>query len=58
LIVTILLGIGGAVMGGMIATALGYGAISGFDIRSLVIATCGALVLLVGYRLVVPRVMV
>jgi uncharacterized membrane protein YeaQ/YmgE (transglycosylase-associated protein family) len=58
LIVTILVGVGGAVMGGMIATALGFGTISGFDIRSLVIATCGALVLLVGYRLVVPRVMV
>lgn len=56
-IVTILLGIGGAVIGGMIGTAFGLGTMSGFDIRSLLIAIGGALILLGGYRLVAPKVM-
>jgi uncharacterized membrane protein YeaQ/YmgE (transglycosylase-associated protein family) len=55
IIVTVLLGIAGAVVGGMIATSLGYGAMSGFDIRSLMIAVGGALLLLVGYRLIANR---
>ena len=54
-LVTILLGIGGAIIGGMLATALGLGTITGFDIRSLLIATGGALLLLVGYRFVMTR---
>ena len=57
IIVTILLGIGGAVLGGMLATALGYGSMTGFDVRSLVIAIGGALILLVGYRLLATKVM-
>ena len=57
LIVTILLGIGGAVVGGMVAAAFGFGGMSGFDVRSLMIAIGGALVLLVGYRLVTARAM-
>ena len=57
IIVTILLGIGGAVLGGMLATALGYGSMTGFDVRSLVIAIGGAMILLVGYRLLATKVM-
>ena len=57
IIVTILLGIGGAVFGGMLAAALGFGGMSGFDIRSLMIAIGGALVLLYGYRLVATNLM-
>lgn len=49
-IITILLGIGGAVVGGFIGTQLGFGAVSGFDFRSFLIAVGGALVLLIGYR--------
>src|SRR4051795_10311440 len=45
IIITILLGIGGAVLGGTIATAFGYGAMTGFDIRSLLVAVGGALIL-------------
>jgi len=56
-IVTILLGIGGAVFGGMLAAAFGFGGMSGFDIRSLAVAIAGALILLVGYRLVATRAM-
>lgn len=54
IIVTILLGIVGAVVGGFIGTTLGFGSLTGFDVRSLLIAIGGALVLLFGYRLVAP----
>lgn len=50
-IVTPIIGVLGAVIGGFLATYLGFGGISGFDIRSLVIATLGAIVLLVVLRL-------
>ena len=50
-IITILIGIAGALLGGFIATYLGYGGISGFDIRSFVIATVGAFLLLIVLRL-------
>ena len=54
-IVTILLGIGGALIGGILSTSLGFGAISGFDLRSLLIAIGGSLVLLFGYRFLMAR---
>lgn len=50
LIVTTLIGIAGALIGGFIASALGLGTVRGFDLRSLVIAIAGALLLLWGYR--------
>jgi uncharacterized membrane protein YeaQ/YmgE (transglycosylase-associated protein family) len=50
MIVTILIGIAGAMVGGYISTYFGYGNVSGFDIRSLGIAIGGALVLLFAYR--------
>ncbi|WP_374368036.1 GlsB/YeaQ/YmgE family stress response membrane protein [Dongia sp.] len=49
-IVTILLGIVGAFVGGWLATQLGLGSISGFDIRSFIIAVAGALIVLFIYR--------
>lgn len=49
--ITILLGIAGAIVGGFIATSLGYGAVDGFNLGSLVVAVIGSLVLLVGYRM-------
>ena len=55
IIVTVLLGIVGAVVGGFLGTALGFGTVTGFDIRSLAVAVCGALVLLLGYRLLTNR---
>ena len=51
-VITTLLGIGGAVVGGFLGTFLGLGNVSGFDFRSFAIAVGGALVLLVGYRLI------
>ena len=51
-IVTTIIGIVGAIIGGFIAVQLGYGDITGFDLRSFVIAIFGALILLFGYRLI------
>ena len=50
-IVTTIIGIVGAVIGGFIAVQLGFGDVTGFDLRSFVIAIAGALILLFGYRL-------
>jgi len=50
--VTVLIGIVGAVLGGFLATLLGFGGISGFDWRSLLIAVVGAIVLLALLRLI------
>jgi uncharacterized membrane protein YeaQ/YmgE (transglycosylase-associated protein family) len=51
LIITILLGIGGALVGGFIATQLlDMGGVNEFSVRSLAIAVGGALLLLLGYR--------
>jgi uncharacterized membrane protein YeaQ/YmgE (transglycosylase-associated protein family) len=55
IILTILLGIAGAVVGGMVASSLGYGGIGGFDIRGLMVAVGGALLLLIGYRFIANR---
>ena len=49
-IVTILIGIAGAMVGGFISTALGFGDVTGFNLSSLGIAIGGALLLLFGYR--------
>ena len=51
IIVTILLGIAGAIVGGFIGTQIGFGTVAGFDFRSFLIAVGGTMVLLVGYRL-------
>jgi uncharacterized membrane protein YeaQ/YmgE (transglycosylase-associated protein family) len=50
MIVTMLIGIAGAVVGGFIGNLLGFGGISGFDLRSMGIAIGGALLLLFLYR--------
>lgn len=49
-LVTIVLGIAGALVGGFIGTQLGFGNISGFDLRSLAIAVGGAMLLLFLHR--------
>jgi uncharacterized membrane protein YeaQ/YmgE (transglycosylase-associated protein family) len=50
--VTIGLGIAGAFVGGFIGTRLGLGAVTGFNIGSILIATGGAILLLAIYRAV------
>jgi uncharacterized membrane protein YeaQ/YmgE (transglycosylase-associated protein family) len=52
IIVTVIIGIAGAIVGGFIGTQLGFGGISGFDFRSFLVAIAGAMLLLLGYRLV------
>ena len=51
-IITILLGIAGAVVGGWIGTVLGFGTVTGFNLGSFGVAIVGALVLLAIYRAV------
>lgn len=51
-IVTTVIGILGAVVGGFIGTQLGWGQVTGFDLRSFGIAILGAVVLLALFRLV------
>ena len=50
MIITILLGIAGAFIGGYLATLIGLGTVNGFNLGSLVIAIAGALLLLWGHR--------
>ena len=53
IILTIVLGVVGALVGGFLGTyVFGFGDISGFDVRSIAIAVGGALVVLLLYGLV------
>ena len=45
-IVTVVIGIVGAAIGGWAGTQLGLGTVSGFDLRSLALAIAGSVVLL------------
>jgi uncharacterized membrane protein YeaQ/YmgE (transglycosylase-associated protein family) len=49
-IVTSLIGIAGALLGGFIASALGFGGVATWDLGSFVIAVLGAILLLIIYR--------
>jgi uncharacterized membrane protein YeaQ/YmgE (transglycosylase-associated protein family) len=51
-IITILLGIAGAFVGGFIGSMLGLGALTGFSLHTFLLALGGAIVLLVLYRLI------
>ena len=53
IIVTILLGIGGAIVGGFLAVALGLSdGVNNFDIGTIFLAVAGAMLLLLGYRMI------
>ena len=52
IIVTILLGIAGAFVGGYIGSFLGMGAVTGFNIGSLLLSIGGAVLLLILYRII------
>jgi uncharacterized membrane protein YeaQ/YmgE (transglycosylase-associated protein family) len=54
-VLDIVLGIVGAFVGGWLATTLGLGGISGFNIPSMVIAVIGAIIVLVIYHALVRR---
>lgn len=49
-IITMLIGIAGALVGGFIGTLLGFGSVTGFNFGSFLIAIGGALLLLFLYR--------
>ena len=53
IILTVLLGIGGAVLGGFIAVALDISnGVDDFDIGTIVLAVLGAMLILAAYRMV------
>ena len=52
IIVTILIGIAGAFVGGLIGSFLGFGRVTGFNLGSILLATGGAVLLLILYRTV------
>ena len=52
MIITILIGISGAMVGGMISTYFGYGDVTGFNWPSFGITVGGAFLLLLVYRLI------
>ncbi|MFP2769021.1 GlsB/YeaQ/YmgE family stress response membrane protein [Oceanisphaera sp. KMM 10153] len=51
IIMTMLLGIAGAFVGGWVGTRLGFGSVTGFNLGSFFTAIIGALILLFVYRL-------
>ena len=48
--VTILIGIVGGLLGGYIGSLIGWGGMSGIDVKSILLATGGSLILLFAYR--------
>lgn len=55
IIVTIIIGIIGALVGGYIGTLIGFGDVTGVNIRSVIIAIAGSIILLLIYRMVRGR---
>lgn len=55
IIVTILIGIAGALLGGFLGRFIGLGKIESFDLGGIFIATAGAFLLLLIYKLVMRK---
>ena len=55
IVVTILIGIAGAIVGGFLGSLIGLGRVESFDLGGIFIATLGAIVLLIVYRLLKNR---
>jgi uncharacterized membrane protein YeaQ/YmgE (transglycosylase-associated protein family) len=53
--VTILIGIVGAIVGGFLGSFIGLGKVESFDLGGIFIATIGAIILLIVYRLLRKR---
>lgn len=49
--ITIIIGIIGAIIGGYISVNLGFGSVSGLNLRSIIIAIGGSIVCLIIFRL-------
>ena len=54
-IVTILIGMAGALVGGFVVGLLGGSGATGFNLWSILVATLGAIILLAIYRFIVGR---
>lgn len=54
-IVTMIIGIVGAVVGGWVATMLGWGTVNGFNLYSILVAVAGAVLALAIYTAVTRR---
>ena len=52
IVITIVIGIVGAILGGFLGSFIGLGKIESFDLGGIFIATCGAILLLIIYRMV------
>jgi uncharacterized membrane protein YeaQ/YmgE (transglycosylase-associated protein family) len=50
ILVTTLIGVAGALIGGFLSSSIGLGTVTGFNFGSLVIAVVGSLLLLGAYR--------
>ena len=55
IIVTMLIGIVGAFVGGFVVSLFGGAGVTGFNIWSILVATLGAIILLAIYRMVAGR---
>jgi uncharacterized membrane protein YeaQ/YmgE (transglycosylase-associated protein family) len=55
IIVTILIGIAGALIGGYLGTFIGLGTVQTFNLDSIFTATIGSVILLILYRIVFTR---
>jgi uncharacterized membrane protein YeaQ/YmgE (transglycosylase-associated protein family) len=57
ILLTIVIGIAGALLGGFLSVALGVGnGVDDFDIGTIVLAVAGSILILLGYRAVASRV--
>jgi uncharacterized membrane protein YeaQ/YmgE (transglycosylase-associated protein family) len=48
----VLLGVAGAFVGGYVGSFLGFGPVTGFNVGSILLATGGAILLLILYRFI------
>ena len=55
IIVTMLIGIAGAIVGGFVFGRFGGGGVTGVNLGSIIVAVVGALILLAVYRMVASR---
>ncbi|MGB1204074.1 MAG: GlsB/YeaQ/YmgE family stress response membrane protein [Chitinophagales bacterium] len=49
-IITSIIGVIGAYIGGFIGRVLGFGGVQGFDLTSIILAVVGSIILLIAYR--------
>jgi uncharacterized membrane protein YeaQ/YmgE (transglycosylase-associated protein family) len=55
IIITIIIGVVGAILGGFLGSFIGLGKVESFDFGGIIIATVGAILLLIVYRLLSKR---